>query len=91
MSCSVRMARCPVGCRHRQFVMDYRQERQRREQTAVESSNGYATELADYLDQEPLPTFKGWLVASRRPVGDREMSVAAVSSGAEWSGNCDRR
>jgi hypothetical protein len=84
MSCSARLARCSVDCQHRQFVMDYRQERQRREQTAIESSNGYATELADYLDHEPLPTFKDWLVASRRLVADRERSFAAVSNGAEW-------
>jgi hypothetical protein len=50
MSCSARLARCAVDCQHRQFVMDYRRERQRSEQAAVESSNGYATELADYLD-----------------------------------------
>jgi hypothetical protein len=84
MSCSARLARCSVDCQHRQFVMDYRHERQRSEQTATESSNGYATELADYLDHEPLPTFKGWLVASKRPIADRERSFAAVSSTAEW-------
>jgi hypothetical protein len=84
MSCSARLARCSVGCQHRQFVVDYRRERQRSEQAAVESSNGYATELADYLDHEPLPTFKDWLVASKRPSADRERSVAAVSSTAEW-------
>jgi hypothetical protein len=50
MSCSARLARCSVDCQHCQFVMDYRRERQRSEQAAVESSNGYATELADYLD-----------------------------------------
>jgi len=63
--------------------MDYRQERQRVEQAAVESSNGYATELADYLDRQPLPTFKDWLLGSKRPLEDREMSVAA-SSRPEW-------
>jgi len=84
MSCSARLARCSVDCQHRQFVMDYRRERQRVEQAAVEASHGYGTELADYLDREPLPTFKDWLLGSKRPLEAREMSVAAVSSGAEW-------
>jgi hypothetical protein len=67
MSCSARMTRCPVGCLHRQFVMDYRRERQRSERAAVESSNGYAAELADYVDGASLPTFKDWLLVRNGP------------------------
>jgi hypothetical protein len=84
MSCSARMTRCPADCLHRQFVMDYRRERQRSERAAVESSNGYAAELADYVDRASLPTFKDWLLGTKRPLEDREMSVAALSSVPGW-------
>jgi len=66
MSCSPRMTKCAVGCLHRQFVMGYRQERQRCEQAAEEASRGYTTERREHLERWPLPTFKDWLVGSRR-------------------------
>jgi hypothetical protein len=66
MSCSPRMTNCDVGCLHRQFVMAYRQERQRCEQVAEDASRGYATERREYLERCPLPTFKNWVIRSRR-------------------------
>jgi hypothetical protein len=83
MSCSPRLTRCSVDCRHRQFVMDYRQERHRTQQAAVEASNGYEAEPADYLEAQPLPTFRDWLVGSKRPVEGWDMPATAFASGPE--------
>jgi hypothetical protein len=66
MSCSPRMTNCAAGCLHRQFVMGYREERQRCEQIAEEASRGYTTERREHLERCPLPTFKDWLIRSRR-------------------------
>jgi hypothetical protein len=66
MSCSPRMTNCAVGCLHRQFVMGYRQERQRCEEAAEEASRGYAAERREHLECSPPPTFKDWLIGSRR-------------------------
>jgi hypothetical protein len=60
------MTKCDVGCLHRQVVMGYRQERQRCEQIAEEAARGYATERREHLERSPLPTFKDWLLGSRR-------------------------
>jgi hypothetical protein len=83
VSCSRRLARCTVACGHWQFVTDYRQERQRSEQVALEAANGYPSELADYLDRQPLPTFKDWLLRTRRPPEHRQMPTSADGPGWE--------
>jgi hypothetical protein len=83
MTCSPRLARCSVACGHWQFVTDYRRERDRSEQVAVEASNGYPTELADYLDRRPLPTFKDWLLGTRRPPEDRQLPAPVDGPGWE--------
>lgn len=43
-------------------MRDYWQERQRQEMVAEESSMGYDTELKEYLEANPLITFKDWLI-----------------------------
>jgi hypothetical protein len=71
MPCTPRMTQCPASCLHYQAVTAYRQERQRCEATANNAAHGYRSELADYLAQHPLPTFKTWLIATRAPAGER--------------------
>jgi hypothetical protein len=58
------MRDCKLGCLHRAFVQAYQQERERQYSAAVEAARGYQTELAEYLQLHPLPTFKQWLIAS---------------------------
>lgn len=50
---------------HSQLVGGYLDERQRQTLKAEAESNGYATELATYLEAHPLITFKHWLIGSR--------------------------
>lgn len=69
MSCSPRMQRCKALCEHRALVTDYNQERERQEQRAIEASNGYDTELRDWLELHPYVTFKEWLIGRRRAYG----------------------
>jgi hypothetical protein len=82
MTCSPRLSRCSVACGHWQFVTDYRRERHRSEQVALDATNGYPTELADYLNAQPLPTFKDWLVGTRRPSEHRQMPTP--TNAPEW-------
>lgn len=69
------MRGCRVGCLHRAFVEAYRQERQRQEAAAVESARGYKTELGEYLESHPLPTFKRWLITSAAGPARRESAA----------------
>ncbi len=52
---------CRLECLHRRLVQEYRDERDRQHEAAVEASIGYATEYQEYIEQHPLPTFKDWL------------------------------
>ena len=61
MPCAKDMSRCRIGCLHRALVMDYRAERERQEWVAERRSHGYATELGEYLETNPLITFRDWL------------------------------
>lgn len=56
---------CHAACLHRRLVQEYRDERDRQHEVAVEASIGYATEYAEYVEAHPLPTFRQWLVWSR--------------------------
>ena len=49
-----------------QLVESYRAERARWEQLADDVSLGYATERAEWIRDNPGPTFKQWLIWSRR-------------------------
>jgi len=60
-------------------VEDYRAERERQWSNLIELTGGYDTEIADRLrelrDQgTPLITYKDWLVQSKRPPEEREMT-----------------
>lgn len=57
---------------HATLVMDYVEERQRQEMALEEESNGYATEAAMLAEDNPLITFKRWLVDSARLRGRRD-------------------
>lgn len=61
MPCKPRMAGCSVRCLHRQLVENYRDARDAWESIAEAETHGYATELAEYAEQNPGPTFKVWL------------------------------
>ncbi len=65
MPCPPRMAGCRVGCLHRALVDAYRLERIRQEDEADAAAVGYATEYAEYVAENPLVTFKDWLLGSR--------------------------
>jgi hypothetical protein len=62
------MAKCRLGCRHRAFVLEYRIDRHNAELLAEAASGGNATELAEYVAANPLPTFKEWLRHNARRV-----------------------
>jgi len=77
MPCSPGMKDCKASCGHRETVMDYLRERMRLEEVAEEVSLGYATELAEHLRDNPLPTFKDYLIEHRRPEMPRDPEVEA--------------
>lgn len=66
MPCSPRMRACPASCGHYQFVEAFRLQRAHEEQVAEAVSLGYDTELAEYLETNPLTTFKEWLIGHRK-------------------------
>lgn len=69
MPCAPRMLGCTTRCLHRQLVENYRDARQAWEDQAEAETHGYATELAEYAEANPGPTFKAWLVGTaNRPV-----------------------
>lgn len=51
---------------HASLVQDYVQERQRQEMDLEERSMGYAAEAAILAEDNPLITFKDWLVQSAK-------------------------
>lgn len=67
MPCRPRMRGCAVSCGHRRLVEAYKDERIRQEDIAEAVSLGYDTELAEYLESNPLITFKEWLIGHRQP------------------------
>lgn len=64
--CSPGMAACASTCGHYQRVKSYREERERQVIRAENQSLGYSTELADWLRDNPLPTFKEFLIQTRQ-------------------------
>jgi len=66
MACPPGMRGCAATCGHRMFVEGYRQERKRMEIAGENASLGYAEELRDWLEANPIPTFKDWLIQSKR-------------------------
>jgi hypothetical protein len=71
------MKDCKATCGHRESVRDYLRERMRLEEAAEEASLGYATELAEHLRDNPLPTFRDYLINHRRPEMQRDPAVEA--------------
>jgi hypothetical protein len=65
MSCPPKLRGCRRNCLHRELVESYRAERARQEAAAEVASIGYATEHAEYVEANPLPTFRDWLLGSR--------------------------
>lgn len=65
MACSPRHARW-CSSAHFRRVWDYREERQRQERVAEERSNGYDTELREWLAEHPLLTFRDYLIHTRQ-------------------------
>ncbi|EFQ84739.1 hypothetical protein HMPREF0063_10080 [Aeromicrobium marinum DSM 15272] len=65
---------CKADCLHRRLVQEYKAERIRQEDAAVEASIGYATEYAEYVAEHPLITFKDWLIMTKGP---EQQQVAA--------------
>lgn len=70
MPCAKRMAvrkgdepksGCRATCLHRRLVQEYRDERDRQHEAAMEASIGYETEYQEYVAEHPLVTFKDWL------------------------------
>lgn len=82
MPCSPGMKKCPTTCLHKRHVRGYNEERQRQETKAEEDSSGYATELASYLEQHPLLTFKDWLIHTKGWSGREEVPDVALLEGA---------
>lgn len=66
MACPPGMRGCAATCGHRLFVDGYRQERQRAEIAGENASLGYAEELRDWIADNPMPTFKDWLIQSKQ-------------------------
>jgi hypothetical protein len=66
MPCQFQSNGCKVGCLHREMVSDYRHERARQEHAAELASIGYDTERLEYLEANPLITFKAWLIGRGR-------------------------
>lgn len=60
------MSKCHRLCQHRSKVHDYRAERQRQLAVAEHVSALYTTEYAEYIQANPLITFKQWLIYHRR-------------------------
>lgn len=50
-----------MRCLHRQLVENYRDARDAWEAQAEAATHGYATELREYAQDNPGPTFKAWL------------------------------
>ncbi len=70
------MRSCKASCLHRDAVLAYRLERQHQEDTADAVSNGWETERREWLERNPLITFKDWLIGSRRSRRDQEAAAA---------------
>ena len=66
MPCSKGMKNCYLMCGHRLFVQDYRAERLRQEEAMIESTGGYPEEAADFLRDNPMLTFKDYLIQTKR-------------------------
>lgn len=64
--CTPKMKGCKTMCGHRLIVDTYRQERERQESVAEEVTLGYAREYGEYVRDNPLLTFKNYLIGMRR-------------------------
>jgi len=61
------MRKCRAACGHRAFVRHYQAERHRQELVAEHASIGYETEYAAFVADQPLVTFKDWLIQHAAP------------------------
>jgi hypothetical protein len=88
--CTPKMQACEVTCGHYQFVTGYRQEVERHTIAAENASLGYAAELADYVRDHPVPTFKQWLIQSKReePMVNKQYQPGDVMP-KEWHAIAD--
>lgn len=76
MSCSKGMrGGCYALCGHRAKVQDYRDERMRQYEDLIESTGGYETEIEERLRDQPLITFKDYLIQTKR--GEKRWSRAS--------------
>lgn len=61
MPCRPRMRGCAASCLHRQLVESYRDARDAWEARREAETHAYATEMAEWAQDHPGPTFKAWL------------------------------
>lgn len=72
MPCAPRMRGCGATCGHRALVESYRDAVDAWDAAAEAATMGYATELREYAEANPRPTFKQWL-EGQRGSGDADM------------------
>lgn len=63
--------RHPCSREHADLVRSFREVAETWERHAERVTGGYAAELAHYVESNPRPTLKRFLVASRRPAESR--------------------